>query len=345
MFNNLYKLFHRKTTKTPKEDYSTEIFKNVLEYDPNLLKRFCQNFLKLTSENYIIETQKFYPLEGAQNCFVDMVIMGEKDICFIENKVDSKEGFKQLERYSSILNKLQKENYNTKLVYCTKTFDPKEHQENYFKQISWSELAEFLKQNNHNKVTNGFLEFLKKQNMTNDFNLENRHLISLENFKETLDLMDFILEDARNRGHKYFGYIDSFTNGKDFRRELNDHNRYCIAICNILEGKEYSELLISVEMDGFLNVQLYVDINNPNHENFKKNVSTVEHAFESKTKEAIGSHIYNKVHLGAFLGKENAAELIGLWFENNFKQLHKFILECENLNWKEDFKLAIQKKP
>ena len=57
-----------------------------------------------------------------------MVFYNKKVTCFVENKVDSKEGYKQLERYASVLSNIIEGNPTQKvyLRYCTKNSDLKE---------------------------------------------------------------------------------------------------------------------------------------------------------------------------------------------------------------------------
>ena len=136
MFSKLLSLYNKNSKKTPLEDFTTEIFVGVLNNDNELKIRFCKDFLDLKSSNYIISTQKHYYLENEPKCIVDVVIESDKEICFIENKVNSKEGYNQLKRYSKVLNNLKTEKKKkTKLCYCTEKMKTK-----IFKNITFINL-------------------------------------------------------------------------------------------------------------------------------------------------------------------------------------------------------------
>ena len=125
MINNLFKLYLRNTSKTPLEDFTTEAFAGILKYDPIIKNEFIRVFLKIPQGEYQIKTQVKYDLENDMNCIVDLVFENEDIICFIENKVNSKEGYRQLERYSKVLDIYNLENKKTYLRYCTKYYDNK----------------------------------------------------------------------------------------------------------------------------------------------------------------------------------------------------------------------------
>lgn len=121
MFNNLYKLYKKSATdRTPLEDYNTECFSELLQFYPSILNSFVE-FLNLPEGNYKVFTQSKYNLSNDPNCIIDMVLESESVICFIENKVNSKEGWEQLTSYGKVLDSFKKK--QTYLKYCTKHLD------------------------------------------------------------------------------------------------------------------------------------------------------------------------------------------------------------------------------
>src|SRR5690606_23934065 len=102
--------------------FNTECFAGILKMHPEVLISFIK-WIKLPPGNYSVNTQLNYPLVDDRNCIVDMVLENESTICFIENKVNSNEGWEQLNRYSKVLD--QKTDKKTHLLYCTKKVDPK----------------------------------------------------------------------------------------------------------------------------------------------------------------------------------------------------------------------------
>lgn len=109
VYLNLLNLYSRQSTasKTPLEDFTTEIFASILSKDDQLLNCFMNTVLKIDGEQFKIKTQQKYDLQDDRDCIVDVVIYNESTICFLENKVNSYEGHGQLERYKSVLGSLE----------------------------------------------------------------------------------------------------------------------------------------------------------------------------------------------------------------------------------------------
>jgi hypothetical protein len=332
MFNNLFNLYHKNTRKTPKEDFTTEAFAGILRNDEELKLRFCKDFLGLQSENFDIQTQKFYVLEGYPNCFIDLVITGEKDVCFIENKVDSKEGYIQLDRYAMVLDQFKTNNYDTHLVFCTKNDEHKDRTDHNFKQIYWYDIAEFILNNSTIKINLDFYEFLKNNGMSKQYKIESKHLISMENLAETLNTMELIMDEGLKQFNKYFIGGSDFRKNQHLRNQILQHNRYCIALENITESN-YSEILFSIQLDGYLNASIYLSRKNQDHDKFLNLIKSKEN-FISHSTEDHGSWIYYSVHLGEFIGKEDGDKLISKWFMESFGKLQQFIKDDESIQWK-----------
>lgn len=89
--------------KTPLDDFITELFVGTLEKDKELLDKYVNDVLKVDGAGFLIKSQGRYSLEDDINCIVDIVIENSEHICVVENKVNSCEGERKLERYKKFL--------------------------------------------------------------------------------------------------------------------------------------------------------------------------------------------------------------------------------------------------
>ena len=117
MFSNLLKLYKSASKNTPTEDFTTEVLAGILDSDKLLLEEFVNVVLKIEGSNFTVKTQVHY-----EKSIIDMVFENKDTLCFLENKVDSSEGHKQLKKYSKILLTNKKIIF---LRYCTKFIDKK----------------------------------------------------------------------------------------------------------------------------------------------------------------------------------------------------------------------------
>jgi hypothetical protein len=188
MISSLYKLYYRSNgNRTPLEDFNTECLVGIFNYFPEVGNLFAAQFLELPVGNYKFSTQEYYPLSDDPNCFVDMVIKSESCICFVENKVDSTEGYEQINRYQKVLesfpDKLKRE-----MRYITKHSDVKEKQLINFKQYRWYEVAAFLLSNFvENPQIQDYHQFLKQQHMAQETKFTTDAVIALKNFSAAYD--------------------------------------------------------------------------------------------------------------------------------------------------------------
>lgn len=202
---SLYKK-NRDSQKTPLEDFTTELLVGVLEEDSEMLDDFVNNILKIQGEGFSIESQVRYNLDSDTNCIIDIVVKNKETICFVENKVHSGEGDRQLERYTKVLKEIeQNEGKNIILRYCTKYYDPKEIQDINFQQYRWSNVYSFLEVYSEDRLVEEYLEFLRSEGMASagDFNYED--LIVMNRVNSTIAKMDECLDNVRETLIKEFG--------------------------------------------------------------------------------------------------------------------------------------------
>ena len=340
MFSELFNLFNKFKTSniTPKEDFNTEIFAGILNSFPELKNEFTNDFIGLKEDNYTIKTQYFCELEDDINCFIDLALIGEYNICFIESKVDSGEGVTQLERYAKALAKYFPNHHKT-LVYCTKNYDKKKcaktmcsSYDTDFIQIRWYEVAKMLESfKETNAIVNSYLIFLNNLKMSDDNTLRAENLISMENLNKTIELLELYVRNSRPSFQKIFN--DQSNNNIFNISQLRSHNRVSFWKENIAktESKKWSEMLYCVYLgDLKLICQIYIHFD---HEYYEKVKSIeVDSSFVTDTTQ-YGYSIRKEQDLGMFLNNTNSEELIKKWFSDRFQEFKELIDNNPSIPW------------
>lgn len=192
MFKELFKLCKRDSVygKTPLEDFVTDAFVGVLNANEKVRADFLEEIGLPTDGQYHIESQRFYLFERKKS-FIDIVIEDRKrqTICFIESKVNSKENPEQLKKYSAIIRSHETDNddVKTKLVYCTKNYDPKTSIDGRdIEPLRWFEIADLLKRHESDYLIKDFWNFLNEYNMTSDLSLNQSNIEVMRGFKSTI---------------------------------------------------------------------------------------------------------------------------------------------------------------
>lgn len=333
MFNSLYNLYKNNSHKSPLEDFTTEGFANILIMHPEILNAFCLDFLKLPVDIYTVKTQYYQALNTEDaNCIVDLVLIGDKHVCFIENKVESSEGYMQLERYMAALN-LHHQHKKKYLQYCTKYADYKNVITNgiCFNQFRWYQIAEFLKTYRESPLIISFLGFLNTYKMSQDNTLKSENFVAMENLRKTIEIAEFHIDNSKQKFIEYFGR--SALNKNMNWDQIKSHNRVCYYVENVLNSptKKGSEILYAIDFDDLkLTTQIYFD---RNHEYFK-NLDEIQLSGNlKKTHFENGTAIQIKEDLGKYLNNVNSDKDIQEWFIESFEQLNDFIKDNSELNW------------
>jgi len=109
LFNSLIKLYSSHQLKTPLEDFTTEIFVNILQDNEIISSSFIRDVMKIQGDGFSISSQECfsYIKNNRKFCKIDIVFKNEDSICFLENKVHSEEGFEQLFSYCEVLDELK----------------------------------------------------------------------------------------------------------------------------------------------------------------------------------------------------------------------------------------------
>jgi hypothetical protein len=331
VLNQLLRLYKKHSSKTPLEDFSTEVFVGILNLEEDIRLAFIQDFLKLPETDYNLKTQVKYELEDDQNCIIDFVLEGESSICFIENKVNSKEGYRQIERYCKVLESLRSPEFSTHLFYCTKFFDKKKLTEHNFKQIRWFQIAIFLKKYNDNKFVKNFSDFLITHNMAQELTINARDFVTLENLQDSINLINGHLNRVKPIFKSTFN-AKKVSDGSS-TTQITKHNRMVYYLNNIISTKGWSELKYGFQFNApSIYVSIYLEKSNPDYKGLMDAVKKMPE-FKIVTSDK-GSSINIHKNISVFLNDEDADTKIADWFKNGFKIYAELIKNTGNLDWK-----------
>ncbi|MTI80847.1 MAG: hypothetical protein FH758_08185 [Firmicutes bacterium] len=306
----------------------------------DLLNCFVNEILNITGKNFIILSQKKYQLDGDIDCIVDVIIVNEDVVCFLENKVHSGEGERQLERYTEVLKRI---NYNegkeVYLRYCTKYYDPKEIPGVNFKQFRWANIYNFFATYYpQNDLVKEYLSFLRSENMagTNDFNYND--LITMTTINSTISKMDEILDLAKPKLTELFG--TPYQRDYERVKQVCMHDRYAMWSMDVF-GEGYSEVLLCFEFSSvdeglapFLVVQCYCDKKNNKFKEYKSILEEEKDFFDYVEIEDYGCWGWFEKPLSDFMSSQNQIEQISDWFIEKLVDLSKFRERTEPLGWK-----------
>lgn len=332
MLNNLYKLYLKNTSKTPLEDFTTEAFAGILKFDSKIKNDFTRVFLKIPERDYEIKTQVKYDLENDVNCIIDLVFENDDFICFIENKVNSKEGYRQLERYSKILDIYNSEGKKTYLRYCTKYYDEKTIKEHNFEQFRWFQIAKFLKPHSKNTLINDFLNFLKTQNMSQDLTITTKDLFAIENLYETITVLKGYLERMKPIFVKTFKSTSKINDGCTIT-QLIKHKRLIYYFKNIV-GSNYSEIKYGFQTSkSQIFVSIWIAKSNSEYKTIKNYFDQNKNEFEVIYLDN-GMAIKLIEPIQNFINNENADNEISTWFKMSFSKFEELIKQLNALSGK-----------
>lgn len=347
MFNNLYKLFKSSSQNEPLEDFTTELLAGLLRSDPSLCKRFCQDFLAIPGEQFSTRTQVYYPKIAAEenNSFVDLVIESSEAICFIENKVEAKEGGEQLARYAQVLNTMEAK--KTFLRYCTKNHDPKEEfkpldkGQVQFSQYQWHELATFLKPFRDQVLVDYFISFLENHNMYFDMKLQPADLLAMENWQRVHIWINTVIDRARIAFNERFKSSQDPRYKNEFNEQILNHNRYCIYRAGIIAGGE-SEILYAIDLNGQATVQIYLNLKHEAFKEFEEAARAFQsEGFDFELLQGSGARLVAHLNLATLINDEGGEIKLQEWFTARFEELTKFIAESSAqklLSWQKDLR-------
>jgi|JI10StandDraft_1071094.scaffolds.fasta_scaffold19614_2 hypothetical protein len=329
LFDKLLNLYGQ-GSRTPLEDFTTEILAATLESDENFKQNFINEILRIEGDDYHIQTQSIY-----LDARIDLVFENSKNICFLENKVESTENKGQLNKYKNILLKLKKEKgKNVYLRYCTKYYESKKMDFPFFGYFRWLDIAKLIHTKYKNEISlpqnllSHFYVFLQNNDMAEEIELNTDDIKTMEKMKGLLRKITDITIQNKSEFEKYFG--------KSGQSNLNDsqmYNRFIIYCSDtflngdIGIGFEWGEepkivAWITWRKYEYTEKIKIIEESCTRYENFKKSSASDKDNFRYE---------YSK-RLAEFTGS-NINSQIGEWFRNNIDELVKFILENPNLGW------------
>lgn len=327
MIQDLYKLYRKNgySDRSPLEDFNTEVFAGILKLYPEIKKEII-NFLGLPEDDYLVSTQVNYTLPDTQNCIIDLVFTGSENICFVENKVNSYEGWEQLSRYCQALD-LHHKDHKPFLVYCTKFADPKEIITHDFQQIRWYEIAKRLKKySEKNPTIKDYLHFLKIHKMAQDNTFTTDTIVSMENFIKTFEIVGHHV----NLSLPVFKKVFSLDKIKKQDSTMS-RDRYAYYVNDVFKDKSaYTELLYCIHYSTVkLQVHFWVDKKHKNMAQFE----LLAHGKFNILKNERGLLIFKDRPIYELLNNSNADEIIKQWFSDTFLEINTFIKSTPELEW------------
>lgn len=330
MLTDLYNLFRKSNaSSTPLEDFTTECFAGVLSHHTNVLDTFAE-WLRLPKERYKVRTQVRYALENDQNCIVDMVLESAGCICFIEVKVHSKEGWRQLERYSNVLDGIiKKEKF---LIYCTKFIDAKTVSGHNFKQFRWTDIATLLsKSYNEIPLVKDFIHYLKVHDMAQDYDLTTNTVITMQHFMKTYTAIEYHIQQAIPAFNSLFP--SARLEKENSLNKIGEFDRIGRVAKRItLDKHNYSEILYCIHLTTVkMQTQMWFSNTHPQVHQLRKLVE--KHAVLKYWQDENGLGIFMDCKLYPFIEDKNADDKIKEWFYGSFQVFQSFIVENEDVDW------------
>ena len=339
MIQDLFRLFNKyhRSIKTPLEDFNTETFAGILKLYPTVKNILIEELWELPPDNYKVKTLVKKNLDNDKKCISDLVFEGEENICFIENKVDSTEGDRQLERYSLSLQK-HFPNKTHHLYYCTKNCDPKNQNDEFeqynFKQFRWYQIAKILSHlSKDNSLIKNYLNFLLQQNMAQDNTIRIENLLSIKNLSKSIEILDFYIDNSLDDFSKLFKpTIRSKSKTLD---QIRNQNRACVYHEYPLEDSKgvWSEILYGINLENlYFYTQIFIGKDHDQYSQFYEK-ATNQNDFILEESE-YGIALIIKQDLGVYINNENAENEIKNWFKKTFKCCKNFITNTPDLVWK-----------
>ncbi|WP_345954016.1 PD-(D/E)XK nuclease family protein [Mucilaginibacter sp. PAMB04168] len=317
--------------RTPLEDFTTEILAGILSADIALGDAFVNTVLKIPGNGFTFSTQECYDLldDKFPDCRVDLVVRGQGLICFVEHKVESREGYVQLERYSRVLSHLAEADadLNTYLRYCTKYYDLKSATAHSFQQFRWADVYRFLvSHQTDSDLIRDYLGFLKKHDMSDEMNFTITDLMTLQGLPTVAKKMDRYLAKLRPLFHQFFPLAK--IKDSNNLHQLTNNSRFVFHADSIF-GEGYAELGVGFDFDETVQLKVWIWVNDKNSslKLFQQALRSTE--FANNGKNWLG--IYKP--LSDFVSAELMEEQIEAWFAASFAAVKRFSDEHPELVW------------
>lgn len=268
LFKSLFKLQLRNSIK-PKEDFLTEIFAHCLKDNRDLLSNFLKAFGIHEGDFNNVKITTQYTLSALENhdsaSRPDIAIFLDNRVIFIENKIDSREGYDQLKRYAEHLDQFS---LPKTLVYITRDYDPKNDeqilkdcQDNdlLFVQKRWFDIYVLLQKYTSQPIITQLLTFMKELGLSSSKQFSPTDIITLNNFSRVRKMMNETLDGEVAKKFEYLTKIK--TSRIAAMSQLRYHDRYIHKadqhsemwvglgyFLNSFNGKQYPDLVFRIEV-------------------------------------------------------------------------------------------------
>ena len=314
-------------SKTPLEDFTTEILAGILSDRSDIGDAFVNEVLRIEGSGFSFSTQEpfFLNVEEFPDCRVDLVVRSEDVLCFVENKVESREGYIQLDRYARVLDD-HSSTKKTYLKYCTKYYDEKGIGQHEFHQYRWADVYRFLLPWKSSTIVNEYLKFLNEHDMSDNMNFSLNDLLSLQEMNQVVKKMDRYLEKIKSIFGRFFD--PNKLKEANNLRQIRGNSRY-ILVAEYVFGGGYTELGIGFNFTPVpaLTVWIWTDYKNEKADLFKKLIQNVDLISKGENWIALSKPISD------FMSAENTEIEIEKWFVQALTQFQLFTTQTPELAW------------
>ncbi|WP_414513622.1 PD-(D/E)XK nuclease family protein [Nostoc sp. PCC 9305] len=220
LFTNLLNLH---SASKPREDFFTEIVAYFLSLNNDILLNWLKHHSIIGDDKYSsikISTQQehqalaIHTEDSRLDIVVELSTGLSTDVIFIESKIGSTEGWRQLEKYAEILSNLPNVRHRI-LIYITRDYDPKEEIKTpafnlepkvSFYQLRWHQFYASLQQHATDILAQEILIFMRNNKMSQNNQFSSVDLLTMMNFNKTLNLMESTLnEEVQQKFKLAFG--------------------------------------------------------------------------------------------------------------------------------------------
>jgi len=315
--------------KTPLEDFTTEILCGILSSDGTMGDLFVNEVLKITGHGFTFATQQFFPSPDPNHpdCRIDMMVRSDELICFVEHKVEAREGYIQLERYAHVLDLIgDAEGTTTHLQYCTKYYDDKPATGHNFHQFRWADVYRFLLPYRNKGIINEYLHFLKTHDMSDELNFSLADLTTMQGLNPIVNKLELYLQRLRPVFGRYFD-ASRIKDSKNLG-QIKNHSRYVFHTDNIF-GEGYAELGAGFYFEDAPRLKVWIWISDKHNKRaaFKTALHQTELLNNGETWLGV------QKPLSDFISAERMDEQIETWFAEAFQTIKTFKNSHPELQW------------
>lgn len=323
VFDRLIRLYSARsqasTAHTPFEDFTTEIFASILEQNTDVLKAFLTEIFGIEREvvdtsRFKVKTQDHYHVDGGTSCRVDLTIRGEDFLCFVENKVHSTEGYRQLDRYAALLAE-QKER-NKYLGYCTKY---SEESRKGVKQYRWADVHRLLSRFHSDTLIANFTDFLRRNGMesSNELSLHDLHV--MQGVVDVFDKLGSILAEVKQDYDQISGRRAKCS---ERYKQIGRYQRYVCFDKKVLSGEGYSELGFGFDLSETPSLYVWIWADEKS-EIWTRHKDRLFETFPDGKRDD-RSYIAYLTPLSEFLSKRDMQSDIRRWFIDIFERIAQY---------------------